>query len=144
MTYLLCFMAVTVRFYEQLPWEKGRVFEPDLRDFIESLRTDGFSCRDGIMREIGSGDAIVPVPLDGEPPRAVAPAKPPAPKPAPPPEPEIKEVTTPVAKGHDERSIKSHFWRDAGWVGVIVAIIAIVAGILTLNCITYCSCGGND
>ena len=65
MTYLLCLMAVAVQLYERLPWEKRNLFEPDLREFIQSLRGDGFTYQGGIIREIESGDAIVPVPLDG-------------------------------------------------------------------------------
>ena len=71
----------------------------------------------------------------GEPRRAVTPAKPQVPKYAPPEapplEPGSEKVTAPTAnEGHaKERTTKSHFWRDAGWVAVIIAIIALFASI---------------
>lgn len=136
MTYLLCFMAVAVRFYEQLPWEKQSLFEPDVREFIESLRIDGFAYQGGVIREIESGDAIVPVPLDGKPPRAIALAKPTAPKPAPPepppPEPEVEEATAPIAssEGALTRAL-SNGWVQGLGVASIAALVAFVVALWT-------------
>lgn len=73
--YLLCFMAVALRFYERLAWDRRSVFQSEAQEFIDSLRADGFSYDAGEIRELASGELIFPVPLEGKPPRAVVPAE---------------------------------------------------------------------
>ncbi len=74
--YLLCLMAVAFRAYERLDWERRSIFEEYAREFKESLQQDGFVYHHEAMYETATGDRIISVLLDGNPPRAVVPAKP--------------------------------------------------------------------
>lgn len=122
--YLLCFMAVAFRAYEMLEWDRRSIFEDYAREFQESLQQDGFVYHSGAIYETATHDRIVPVPLDGSPPRAVVPAKPQ------PPVPESPAATTAAAddpgEGHPARTRKQRLVDTAVLVGVISIVVTVV------------------
>lgn len=125
-TYLICAMAVAIRFCEQMGWDRRSMFDDDMKQVIAYLSEDGFSYRSGVVRHSETGEAVIPVALDGKPRRAVIPMKVPALQD------ESKAAVTPTAShpgGQDSPAPSSHFFRNAGWVGVFVATVGIIVAI---------------
>jgi hypothetical protein len=122
--YLLCLMAVAFRAYERLEWERRSIFEDYAREFKESLEQDGFVYHSGTMYETATGDRIVPVPLDGNPPRAVVPAKPQPPALEP-----SAAITAPaedLVEEHPAKTRKQRLVDAAVVVGVLSIVVTVV------------------
>lgn len=124
-TYLLCFMAVAIQHYSQLPWERKQMYSSD--ELLESLRMDGYVYSNGFFAESATGDTIRPVSLDGNAPRAILPAKA---------APATNSVETSRA-ATETLETPSHLKRDIattlGILGLIVALLAIVVGIFNVE-----------
>jgi hypothetical protein len=124
-TYLICAMAVAIRFCEQMDWDHRSMFEDDMQKVIASLGEDGFSYQSGVIRHSETGEAIIPVALDGRPRRAVIPMRGPVLQGE-----TIAAVPATASDSMDQDSAvphsHSHFLRNAGWVGVFVTIVGIL------------------
>jgi hypothetical protein len=74
--YLLCFMAVALKRYEELGYGRKEMYQEAAGELVSDLAADGYHYRSGYIVESATGEVIRPVPLDLESPRQVAPAKP--------------------------------------------------------------------
>ncbi len=122
--YLLCLMAVAFLVYERLEWDRRSIFEDCAREFKESLEHDGFVYHSGVIYETATGDRIIPVPLDGNPPRAVVPAKPQPPVPEAP-----AAITAPAddpVEEHPARTRKQKLVDSAVVVGLVSIAVTVV------------------
>ena len=120
--YLLRFIAVALRTYEQLSWDHKAPFEEHVGSLLESLEADGFKYSVGVIYETTTTKAMRPIPLDSSLAHGVVTAE--------------SRPTSAVEISPDHAPLKSEPRADAtaeraprsdpGWTAVRVAIVSLL------------------
>jgi hypothetical protein len=69
--YLLCFMAVALHVYDQMPWDRRSIFQEAATDLTNSLKSDGLNYTGGVILDMRTGELVRPVPLEPNAPRPI-------------------------------------------------------------------------